>query len=766
MIDSDRQVQSALRDAHLRHREGRLDVARTLCLQVLRLRPRQLEALNLLGIIAAQTGDLRRAAELFGEVLRLDPRGIAALLNHGNVLRAIKQPAAALASFDKAIKIQPRHAPSHHQRGNALFELKRYEAALASFDKAIRIQPGHAPIHHDRGNALFELKQYEAAVASHEKAIALKHDYAMAYYERARALVALMRYRAAIESLDGTIALDPNYAGAWVLRGNALHAVERFEAALESYDRAIALRSDDANAYLNRGITLTLLGRLESAIESYNRGIALKPDDANAYHNRGNTLTLLGQPESAIESYDQAIALEPNRRSTCGARLYARMQIADWYDFAPEVAQLTARIERGEAASNPFAVLAFIGNAALQKQAAQSWVREKCPPDTALGPLPKRSRRDKIRIGYFSADFRSHATSYLTAGLFELHDRSKLELTAFSFGQDTKDEMRMRLEATFDRFLDVQRSSDHEIARLARDLEIDIAVDLGGFTSGSRPRIFALRSAPLQVSYLGCLGTMSADYMDYLIADDTIVPEAHQEYYHEKIVYLPSYQVNDSKRRIAEKRFSREELGLPSSGFVFCCFNATYKITPDVFDRWMRILKEVRGSVLYVLGGRESLEHNLQREAQARGVAPDRIVFGTRLPGPEYLARYRTADLFLDTLPYNAGTTASDALWAGLPVLTCLGESFAGRVGASLLQAVGLTELIAPTPERYEELAIDLASDPNSMAGIRMKLANNLRTAPLFDTASSARHLEAAYATMYERYHAGLPPEHIRVVHR
>ncbi|MHB8814245.1 MAG: O-linked N-acetylglucosamine transferase, SPINDLY family protein [Steroidobacteraceae bacterium] len=694
-VDVAAQVESALRQAHQLHRAGRLDEARALCLQALRLRPRQLQALTLLGIMAAQSGDPERAVALFGEVLQLDPRNAAAHNNVGNALRALRQPAAALASYDEAIGIQPDHAPTYGSRGKALLDLQRYEDAVASCDEAIALDPGYAAAYFDRGRAQFEL----------------------------------MRYQATVASLDKAIALGLGHAGAWHVRGDASYSLGRFEAALESYDRAVAL----------------------------------EPQNARAWHNRGNALIMLERAEDAIASYDRAIALDPNMSSSHGARLHARMQIADWRGFAPEVARLTERIERGEAASNPFAVLALCGSAPLQRQAARNWVREKCPPDEALSALPARRRHARMRVGYFSADFRAHAISRLTAELFETHDRSRLELTAFSFGSDTGDGMRQRVEKAFDRFLDVRESSDHDIARLARHLEIDIAVDLGGFTRGSRPRIFALRAAPLQVSYLGYLGTMSADYMDYLIADDTIVPEAYRGYYAEKIVILPSYQVNDSKRRIAEKRFSRAELGLPPAGFVFCCLNSTYKLTPATFDGWMRILTRVPGSVLYLLGGSAPLESNLRREADARGVAAERIVFGARLPAAEYLARYRTADLFLDTLPYNAGTTASDALWAGLPVLTCMGEAFAGRVGASLLQAVGLPDLIASTPQEYEQLAVELASNPQRMAAIRAKLAGGLRAALLFDTAASARHLEEAYGRMYDRYHAGLPPEHIRV---
>jgi protein O-GlcNAc transferase len=693
--DAARKAEAALRKAQELHRAGRLDEARAACLQALERRPRQPDALLLLGIIAAQAGDLRGAVTLFERVLALDARNVAAHRNRGNALRMLKEPEAALASLDQALALEPRHVPTHNSRGRALFDLGRFEAA----------------------------------VASHDEAIALDARFAPAHLDRARALAETMRFDAALDSLDAAIALEPRHPGAWYLRGNASYAAGRLQAALESYDRVLALM----------------------------------PDEASAWHNRGNALFMLERYEEAIASYDRAIALDPDIASSHGERLHARMHIADWRDFAAEVARLTERIERDEALSNPFTLLALCGSAPLQKQAARNWVRKVCPPSGALPPLGARSRHAKLRIGYFSAEFHGHATASLTAGLLESHDRSRLEVTAFSLGPDIRDGMRARIEAAVDRFLEVRAQSDQDIARLARGLGIDIAVDLGGFTRGGRPGIFALRAAPLQVSYLGYLGTMAAQYMDYLIADDTIVPDTHRQHYSEQIVHLPGYQVGDPKRRMMPGQLERGQLGLPPKGFVFCCFNSTYKITPDTFGGWMRILARVPDSVLFLLGGRESLESNLRREALARGIDPQRLVFGGRLAAPEYLARYRTADLFLDTLPYNAGTTANDALWAGLPVLTCMGETFAGRIGASLLKAAGLPELIAASPQHYEALAVELASDPRRLAAVKAKLGESFSAAPRLDAAAFARHLEAAYARMIERYDAGSPPEHIRI---
>jgi predicted O-linked N-acetylglucosamine transferase (SPINDLY family) len=319
------------------------------------------------------------------------------------------------------------------------------------------------------------------------------------------------------------------------------------------------------------------------------------------------------------------------------------------------------------------------------------------------------------------------------------------------------------MERAFDRFFDVHAAGDADIVRLARSMQLDIAVDLGGFTDSGRPNVFAMRAAPLQAAYLGYLGTSGAAYMDYLLADATIVPAGAREHYTESIVYLPSYQPNDSKRIMPQKRFTRDELGLPSEGFVFCCFNAVYKITPATFDGWMRILSRVPGSTLLLLGDLEQVERNLRSEAGKRGVEGGRLVFGRRLSMPDYLARYRSADLFLDTLPYNAGTTASDALWSGLPVLTRPGETFAGRVAASLLTAIGLPELIASTQDLYESTAVELALDPQRLAAVRDKLGRNRSTSPLFDAELSARSIENAYTQMYERHQAGLEPEHLHV---
>jgi len=660
-----------------------------------------------------------------------------------------------------ALDARTDHFDALHLLGVVAARSGRLPEAVDLLSRAMAVDPANADVCISRGNALRDLGRHAGALESYERAIALRPDYAEAHNNRGNVLRRLQRHPEALESYGRALALKPDYAEAQNNRGNALADLNRHAEALESYARALALRPGYADAWSNRGNALRGLGRHPEALESYARAIALDAGHVDARYNRGVALGDLKRYAEALESYEQALRLEPDYPFLYGIWLRTRMQVCDWRDFSAHLGRLTERIERSERASSPFPVLALSGSPAVQRKAAQIWVQDRYPTAHSLPRIRKASGHGRMRIGYFSADFRAHAVSSLTAELFERHDKSRFEVIAFSYGPPGDDDVRKRLAAAFDRFLEVRALSDEGIAALARELDVDIAVDLGGFTGHSRPGIFAHRAAPLQVSYLGYPGTMGAAFIDYIIADRTIVPAEHQRHYAEKIVYLPSYQASDSRRRIADRVFTREELGLPRAGFVFCCFNNSYKITPGTFDRWMAMLRSVENSVLFLYAENEWAGPNLGKEAAARGVDPRRLVFGARLPMAEYLARYRAADLFLDTSPYNAGATASDALWAGLPVLTCLGETFAGRMGASLLRAIHLPELMTETPEQYERLAIELATDPDRLREIRRKLAAHRLAAPLFDMQRFTRHLEAAYAGMLERHRAGLPPEHI-----
>jgi predicted O-linked N-acetylglucosamine transferase (SPINDLY family) len=702
--------------------------------------------------------------ELISRAVAANSGNALAFNNLGCAQARIDDHEAAIASYDHAIGLDANYADAYNNRGNSMHALARYEAALASYERAIELKPDFADAFYNCGVTLADLGRYERAIGSYQHAIALKSDYPVAYNNIGVALADLRRYEPALASYEQAIALDPHYADAYSNQGSALQKLHRYEAAVASYERAIALQPQSPGAYTNLGAALAGLKRYDAALAIYERAIALDPAYGDAHYNLALALAKLGRHEAAVASYERTIALKPEIRFLLGMLLLARMQLCDWRALASDRARLRALIARGEPATGPFALLVVADEPALQLQCARIFVRERFPPDPALGPNPKRSRSGRIRIGYFSADFHNHATLYLMAGLFEMHDRSRFECTAFSFGAHSQDAMRARLRSACEHFLDVSERTDRQIALIARERQIDIAVDLKGFTDDCRTGIFALRAAPLQVAYLGYPGTMGAPYIDYLIADPTLVPEHSRPHYSEKIIYLPdSYQINDRERLIAAHRYTREECALPTAGFVFCCFNNCYKITPETFQSWLRLLGRIEHSVLWLLQDNALATRNLQHAAAQCGLDPERLIFAPRLPLPEHLARHSLADLFLDTLPCNAHTTASDALWAGLPVLTCAGKGFAARVAASLLQAVGLPELIARSPAHYEQLASEIVSQPQRLVQLRERLANARVTAPLFNTALTTRHIESAYSMIYERYLADGSPEHIFV---
>jgi predicted O-linked N-acetylglucosamine transferase (SPINDLY family) len=457
--------------------------------------------------------------------------------------------------------------------------------------------------------------------------------------------------------------------------------------------------------------------------------------------------------------------LAPDFEFLPGSHLESSLQVCDWSDLDALRGQIAAGIEHDKLVCQPLTCMVLMDSQILQQKAARIWMGHVCPPNSSLGPITRRMRSPRLKVGYFSADFNEHPVGRLLAQLIEIHDRSQFEIFAYSFTNKTDDPVQQRLVRAFDRFNDVRDGSCFEIASLARSHEIDIAVDLGGYTEGNRANIFAVRAAPIQVNFLGYPGTMGADYMDYVIGDNTTIPRKDQSHYTESVVYLPdSFIPFDSSTEIADKHFTRLELGLPAHGFVFCCFNSSQKITPTIFDSWMRVLRRVQGSVLWLSGANSLTVKNLRKEAARRGVEPERLIFAERIASlPHHMARLRAANLFLDTLPYGAHATALDALWAGLPLLTCEGDGFAARVAASCLRTIGVPQLITDSLSRYEALAIELGSDASRLAEIRAEIREKRLSCALFDASRYVRNLEAAYIAMHDRYDAGLPPSHLSI---
>ena len=703
----------------------------------------------------------------YEKALVLNPNFADAWVGRGNALIQLKHCDEAIAAFDKALAGQPNLANAWLGRGNVLYELNRYDAAFAAYDKALALKPNLENAWFGRGNVLYELKRYDEAFAAYDKALALKPDLENAWLGRGNLLYELKRYDEAFAAYDKALALKADLAEAWLGRGNVFTDLKRHDEALVAYDKALALKSDLEGAWLGRGNVFFDLKRYDEAFAAYDKALALKPDLAEAWLGRGNVFSHLKRYDEAFVAYDKAFAIKPDLVGVEGARLRSKMDSCNWDNFASDCNHLIGSVKSNKTNTLPFVLLEINSSVEDQFNCAELWVQKNYPPVIKPFWAGELYKHDKIRIGYVSADFRQHPVAYLMAGVFECHNKSRFDVVAISIGPKDNSELRQRLERSFDKFIDASALSVDEIATKIKNAEIDILIDLNGFTQNARTEVFARRPAPIQVNYLGYLGTMGAEYIDYIVADRTVIPETQKHLYMEKIIYLPnSFQPTDRQRHISDKIFMRADCGLPQEGFVFCNFNAHYKITPDVFDIWMRILMRVNGSVLWLVAGNPTTESNLKKEALVRGVNAERLIFAPPVPLPEHQARLRLADLFLDTLPYNAGATASDTLWAGIPLLTCIGDTFVGRMAASVLEAISLPELITTTPEAYERMAVDLATHPEKLAAIRHKLAENRLTTPLFNTRLFTKHIEAAYIAMHERHQAGLAPDHIVIPNR
>lgn len=668
----------------------------------------------------------------------------------------------ALRIYKRILKKSPDNVGCVYSLAMLYVQQNNYTAAADMFRRASRIKPDLVDAHYNLAVALGMSGHYADAAISYEKVLKLDPRHANARNNYATALLHAGRSAEALRQYDELIAQAPTSAEAHINRGTARHALKRIGEALADYDRAIALKPNFAEAHLNRGNALVELRRADEALASYQKAIALHPGFADAYNNMANIYTHLGRYQEAVAAYDKGLALQPEDSEARSMRFSAKMQLCDWSNFEEERGRLIAAIERGLVA-NPFVALALSSSVEDHLRCAKKFSSLRFP---AAAPLwhGEIYRHDRIRLAYVSGDFREHPIAYLTAGMFEHHDRSRFEVTAVSFGPE-QEGIRQRLQGAFEHFIDVRTDSDEEIAALLREREIDIAIDLVGFLENARTNVFASRAAPIQVNYIGFPGTLGTDYYDYVIADATVLPPEHFAFYTEQVAWLPdTYLPTDAIRAIAPRTPPRSELGLPESSFVFCAFNLSYKINPAMFDVWMRLLHAVEGSVLWLREYNTVAARNLRAEAERRGVAPERLVFAPRAPlAADHLARQRQADLFLDALPYNAHTTATEALWAGLPVLTCLGSGFAGRVASSLNRAVGMPELVTQSLTEYEALALQIANDPALCAHFKDQLARNRQTHPLFDTARFTRNIEAAFVTMWQACQDGRPPQHFAV---
>lgn len=710
--------------------------------------PDSFDGLHLLGLLEAQLGRPESGLPFLDRAIAVDPRSGMAHFNRGRLLQSLGRHTDALEAMDKTLTMAAGHGRAWLVKAQLQTQLGRREEAIATLAAARQTMADDPGMQLEIGGMLFGFKRYQDALDCFTRAASLAPRNVDAIINAGSALQKLSRSAEALDMFDAALAAGADSADVHFNKGLALAALGRHEAAVHSFGQALRRDPGLQAALRSRATCLRALGQLEAALSDFDTALKLAPRVAQGYADRAGVLFDMSRLEEAAAAYETALALDAQLDFAAEGLLQVRMAMCDWRDFDGQLARLERRIREGRLVA-PALTLPVLTSPQLQRQCAQTYAAAFYPAEAAAPITAAAVGGRRLRIGYFSADFFEHATAYLMAGVFEEHDRSRFEVFAFSFGPAREDPMRERLRAAFEHFIELGSRTDEEVVALSRQLGIDIAIDLKGLTQGGRPRIFALRAAPVQLAYLGYPCTMGSPCFDYLVADPVVAGD--DSWFTEKVLCLPdSYQANDDTRAVAPAVPSREDLQLPAGGFVFCSFNNAYKITPAVFAVWLRLLQAVEGSVLWLLQPGPVALRNLLALAAAQGVGPQRFVVAERLPLPQHLARHAAADLFLDTLPCNAHTTASDALWAGLPVLTCQGQTFTGRVAASLARAAGLGELVTDSLEAYEAAALALAQHPEKLGVLRSRLAANRRTCALFDTARFTRHLENAYVMAYE----------------
>jgi protein O-GlcNAc transferase len=727
------------------------------------LNPNYAEVHNSLGVTFKDQGKFNDAIGSYRLALKIKPDYADAHYNMGNALKDQGKLEDATEAYRLALKIKPDYAAAHYNMGVTLQDQGKLGEAIGSYQRVLKIKPDHADAYNNMGNALKDQGKLEEAIEAYQHALQIKPDHTEVHNNMGTALQDQGKLSEAIEAYQRALKIKPDHVDVHNNMGTALKNHGKLDEAIEAYQRALGIEPDHVGAHNNMGNALQDQGKLDAAIDAYRRALNIKPDHADAYNNMGVALKDQGKLDAAIDAYQRALKIKPDYPEAEAQLLHQLSLICDWSQIEL-LSDQCAWLGITTKAVPTFAMLSTEDNAERQLIRSRIWASENFKQAPRPLPAKPKLRPKRLKIGYFSADFHDHPVQYLMAGVIREYDNAKFEVFAFSYGFDKSGEMRQRVKKNVNHFYDVSDYSDDSILDLARAHGLDIAIDLTGYTGRTRSALFQYRLAPVQINYLGYPGSMGADFMDYIVADPTVIPSSQRQHYSENVIYLHSFLPNDDQRQIAQTNTKRIDFGLPDDAFVFCCFNNSYKISPREFGIWMRVLSQTDGSVLWLSKANKWAEGNLRKEAQVRGIDPSRLIFANRLPHiEEHLARHKHADLFIDTFNYNAHTTASEALWAGLPVVTKQGNQFAARVAASLLNAVGLSELVTTTEVDYEALIIELATNSNKLKVIKDRLADNRLTQPLFDTKRYTRNFESGLQKVYDLYFNGEVPQDVWV---
>ncbi|QWC95333.1 tetratricopeptide repeat protein [Polynucleobacter paneuropaeus] len=745
---------------------GQLENANATLDRVLKAYPTHTPALYVMGLIKASLGHHLEAAQYFKKVLKANGSDPGVLYNLAQALSSGGRLPEALPYIEKATKIDRTNWVVWLSYGRCLLGLSRIAEATSALENALKLSPNNPQILVTKGSALNAVENYDLALDCLKVASNLDPSNFLCWLELGLAYSGLRQFPEAITAVEKALEINPHDERAWKNIGLYFLYSKRFSEAFAAFERALELYPLDEDLLAAKAHVLRELKLLGKSLEVSEKAIELNSKHPNAWFNKGITLLLMERYREAVASLGLAIQYGAKHDYLLGALTLAKKRIADWKGISTLLEQIKNEINQNKKVVRSFHLMSLLDDPLLHLKAARIEV-ESLPNIPSLSPTISDNQDKRVRIGYFSADFYDHPVGKIITEMIELHNRDQFEVHGFSLaGASEEDQVRPRLRGLFDHFYDLENFSDQEVAQKARDCNLDIAIDLSGYTNDNRATIFANRAAPVQVNFLGYPGTMGREFIDYIVADEVIIPKENQAFFAEKVAYLPnSYLMYDTTQKISCEPLNRKQLGLPVASFVFCGFNNGYKISSEVIDSWSKILAKVEGSVLWLTQGNEDFNKNIWREFADRNIPPDRIIFAGRVDSPnEHLARLKFADLFLDAWPYNAHSTAMDFSYAGVPLITKIGQSFAARVGASLLTSLELPSLITSSPEAYETLAISLAKDSARLSEIRSHLANDAIREKLFNIKKYTEALENLYQQMYDRNQGHLPAEHLYAI--
>jgi protein O-GlcNAc transferase len=758
-------IQELIGEAISLYQNGFIVEAEESLLKVLKAQKNNLPAFEILGLIKATSGDHIGAAKYLKKAVQINPNNFSTRYNLAKALADCNEHIESIPHHERAVKLAPLNLDAWINYGKSLAILKKNNAALSAFNEALKINPEHIESRLNRGIALRGLGSVDDALLEFKKIVGQEPNNYLAIQNLGLSYLIKKQYQESLNYLNQAYSLNPNDVTLLLAKGQALFESKRYGDAILVSEEILKIDLNSCEALSNIGSALNELNQPEDAINYFDKALALNPMQADAYSNKGLAYSKLKRLPESLESYNKAYGINPNIDFLLGSKLNVKMLIGDRNNIEKETVSLIQALAENKHVIAPFGLMSLVDSPSAHLQAATIWAKtnahiQELEIAQKIRPVGNR----KIKLAYISADFKNHPVSHLTAELFELHNRDQFELYAISLVKASgNDAMRKRLENAFDHFIDVENKSDPEIAEFCRNLGIDISIDLGGYTEGARTDIFKFRVAPIQVNYLGYPGSLGTESFDYIIADKIVIPEQARNFFTEKIAYLPDcFMVDDSKRLPSASPMTRKEFGLPENAFVFCCFNNSYKLNSHVIQTWSNILNAVAGSVLWLSENNVPFQQNLITEFAQYGIKSSRIIFANRVELiSDHLKRHQLADLFLDTYPFNAHTTAIDSLKSGLPLITILGDSFPARVAGSLLATLSLPELITNNFQEYEELAIHLGNNPSKVILLKEKLTSHLPISPLFNTKLFASNLESLLTEMQRRHENDEPVSHI-----